>query len=192
MNARHLLAFGLVLVLLQSGLAAQTADKTGVSIRFRALAFDDPILGANYLEGEALRRIDIPNNAFTHEIKYQGANTLRFITIDEETLNPKPLSPEISAATQRNPYPEAERAPAAAHVFIVNPLTGRGFDSLFTTHPNIENRILQLQQLSAEWRQAAAGQAPRPLDIAMDTPQTQQGPWSTAANDQAHPRGPWS
>lgn len=101
MNARHLLAFGLVLVLLQSGLAAQTADKPGVSIRFRALAFDDPILGANYLEGEALRRIDIPNNAFTHEIKYQGANTLRFITIDEETLNPKPLSPEISAATQR-------------------------------------------------------------------------------------------
>lgn len=96
---------------------------------------------------------------------------------------------KISAATHHQPYPEAERAPAAAHVFIVNPLSGRGFDNLFTTHPNIENRILELQRLSAEWRQAAAGQAPRPLDIAGDTP---QGPWSTVANDKAPSRGPWS
>ncbi len=100
MNPRHLLGLGLFL-LLQSGLAAQTAEKAGVSIRFRALAFDDPILGASYLEGGTLRQLDIPNNAFTREIRYQGAHTLRFITIDEETLNPKPLSPEISAATQR-------------------------------------------------------------------------------------------
>jgi hypothetical protein len=97
MNARA----ALLLSLLAAALGAQTADKPGVSIRFRALAFDEPIPGASYLEGETLRRLSIPNNAFTPEISYQGPNTLRFITIDEETLNPRPLQPEMAAAIQR-------------------------------------------------------------------------------------------
>lgn len=91
----------LALLLLSAGLCAQGADQPGVRIRFRALSFDEPILGASYLEGGTLRRLDIPNNAFTREVGYQGAPTLRFITIDEETLRPKPLTPEVSAATQR-------------------------------------------------------------------------------------------
>jgi hypothetical protein len=91
----------LSLILLSVGLAAQSSEKNGVSIRFRALSFDEPIHGTSYLEGGALRRLDIPNNAFTRKITYQGANTLRFITIDEETLNPQPLSAEMTAATQR-------------------------------------------------------------------------------------------
>lgn len=91
----------LMMPLLAASLFAQTTDKPGVSIRFRALAFDDSIPGASYLEGDTLRRLDIPNNAFTAEIIYKGAKTLRFITINEETLNPQPLSPEMTAATQR-------------------------------------------------------------------------------------------
>lgn len=87
--------------LLAASLFAQTADKPGVSIRFRALAFDDAIPGASYLEGETLRRFSIPNNAFTPEITYKGPSTLRFITIDKETLNPRPLTPEMTAALQR-------------------------------------------------------------------------------------------
>ncbi len=87
--------------LLSAALFAQTTDKPGVSIRFRALAFDDAIPGASYLEGETLRRLDIPNNAFTREINYKGPHTLRFITIDEETLNPRPLSPDMTAAIHR-------------------------------------------------------------------------------------------
>jgi len=77
--------------LLAATLFAQTADKPGVSIRFHALAFDEPILGASYLEGDDLRRIDIPNNAFTREISYQGDNTLRFIT--HQTRKPSSPSP---------------------------------------------------------------------------------------------------
>jgi len=87
--------------LIAASLFAQTADKPGVSIRFRALAFDEAIPGASYLEGDTLRRLSIPNNAFTPEITYKGPNTLRFITIDKETLNPRPLSPEMTAAIQR-------------------------------------------------------------------------------------------
>jgi hypothetical protein len=97
MNARAFLC----LPLLAAALFAQTADKPKLSIRFRALAFDEPIPNASYLEGETLRRLTIPNNAFTPEVTYKGSSTLRFITIDEETLNPRPLSPEMSAAIQR-------------------------------------------------------------------------------------------
>lgn len=97
MNARP----ALWLPLLAAVLFAQTADKPKLSIRFRALAFDEPIPNASYLEGETLRRLSIPNNAFTPEVTYQGPNTLRFITIDEETMNPRPLSPEMAAAIQR-------------------------------------------------------------------------------------------
>jgi heat shock protein HtpX len=34
--------------------------------------------------------------------------------------------------------------PSTAHLFIVNPLSGRGFASLFSTHPRLEDRIARL------------------------------------------------
>jgi heat shock protein HtpX len=37
--------------------------------------------------------------------------------------------------------------PATAHLFIVNPLTGRGFMRLFATHPPIEDRIVRLRAM---------------------------------------------
>lgn len=40
--------------------------------------------------------------------------------------------------------------PATAHMFIVNPLTGGGILSLFSTHPPIEKRIERLKRLSKE------------------------------------------
>jgi hypothetical protein len=91
----------LLLPLLAASLFAQPADRSGVNIRFRALAFDEPIQGTSYLEGDKLHRFDIPNNAFTPEFSYRGESTLRFITIDKETLNPQPLSPGMTAAIQR-------------------------------------------------------------------------------------------
>jgi heat shock protein HtpX len=38
----------------------------------------------------------------------------------------------------------AERNPATAHLFIINPLTGAGMDNLFSTHPNTDNRVAAL------------------------------------------------
>ena len=46
--------------------------------------------------------------------------------------------------------PNAEAHPAHAHLFIVNPLTGRTTDSWFSTHPNIQNRIALLRKLAQE------------------------------------------
>lgn len=42
----------------------------------------------------------------------------------------------------------AENNPATAHMFIINPLSGRGMDNLFSTHPNTENRIAALTELA--------------------------------------------
>ena len=38
--------------------------------------------------------------------------------------------------------------PATAHMFIVNPLSRRGFASLFSTHPPIEERIARLEAMA--------------------------------------------
>jgi len=42
--------------------------------------------------------------------------------------------------------------PVTAHMFIVHPLTGRGFLSLFSTHPPIERRIARLEELAIKPR----------------------------------------
>jgi heat shock protein HtpX len=38
--------------------------------------------------------------------------------------------------------------PAAAHMFIVNPLSGQAVASLFSTHPPIEDRIRRLREMA--------------------------------------------
>jgi heat shock protein HtpX len=38
--------------------------------------------------------------------------------------------------------------PSTAHMFIVNPFTGKGVLSLFSTHPPIEERIARLEEMA--------------------------------------------
>ncbi len=47
---------------------------------------------------------------------------------------------------------DAERNPASAHLFIINPLSGRGMDNLFSTHPATENRVNALIQLGMDMK----------------------------------------
>ena len=56
------------------------------------------------------------------------------------------------------PNPTAERNPASAHLFIVNPLSGAGMDNLFCTHPNVENRIARLNEMARQMGQSSPGQ----------------------------------
>jgi heat shock protein HtpX len=44
--------------------------------------------------------------------------------------------------------PDAERNPATAHMFIINPLAGGRGDNLFSTHPATHNRVAALLQLT--------------------------------------------
>ena len=57
---------------------------------------------------------------------------------------------KIDGAARHIPNEEAEAIPAAAHMFIVNPLNGHGVDNLFSTHPNVENRIAALEAQARE------------------------------------------
>lgn len=85
---------------------------------------------------------------------------------------------KIDNAAHRIPNEDAERAPATAHMFIINPLSGRGMDSLFSTHPATENRIAALQQLAAQLGSPTVRNVQAP-----------QSPWSGSAP--RGPRGPW-
>ena len=65
---------------------------------------------------------------------------------------------KIAGAAQQIENPAAERNPATAHLFIINPLTHHGMDNLFSTHPATENRIAALRQLA---QQMGTGLRPR-------------------------------
>ena len=52
---------------------------------------------------------------------------------------------KLSYASQRVPM---QANPSTAHLFIVNPLTGGGLTSLFSTHPPLEQRISRLENLA--------------------------------------------
>ncbi|OWJ65776.1 zinc metalloprotease HtpX [Inquilinus limosus] len=55
---------------------------------------------------------------------------------------------KIEAFSQRIDYGAAERNPATAHMFIINPLHAHAVDSLFSTHPKTANRVAALQRLA--------------------------------------------
>lgn len=54
---------------------------------------------------------------------------------------------KISAASGQVMNVAAERNPASASMYIINPLSGLRMDNLFRTHPSTEARIAALQQL---------------------------------------------
>jgi len=67
--------------------------------------------------------------------------------------NPEALASalaKIDAAARRIENISAERNPATAHLFIINPLSGARMDNLFSTHPSTENRIAALERLAAQ------------------------------------------
>jgi heat shock protein HtpX len=74
----------------------------------------------------------------------------------------------------------AEAAPATAHLFIINPLTGEGMDNLFSTHPNTANRIAELERLAEEMGATslpARGAQPGPGSWGGASPARRGGPW---------------
>jgi heat shock protein HtpX len=81
---------------------------------------------------------------------------------------------KIEAYARQRVNVDAERNPAMAHLFIINPLAGRGADNLFSTHPNTQNRIAQLMDMAHRFG--------RP------TMTTSAAPWGAAP---ARKRGPW-
>jgi len=59
---------------------------------------------------------------------------------------------KISGLAARIDNEAAERNPATAHMFIVNPLHAHARDKLFSTHPAPENRIAALREMAGQRR----------------------------------------
>ena len=57
---------------------------------------------------------------------------------------------KIQTAASRVDNTAAERNPATAHMFIINPLHAHKVDNLFSTHPNTANRVARLREMAAE------------------------------------------
>ena len=96
---------------------------------------------------------------------------------------------KIQNAAQRIDNNPAEANPATAHMFIINPLHAHKVDSLFSTHPNTQNRVARLQQMAKSMTSGgrAGGGAPQPASGGARGPSRipqsggssrQQGPWS--------------
>lgn len=94
----------------------------------------------------------------------------------------------IHVGAAQIPNYQAENRPATAHLFIANPLHGRSFASLFSTHPDMEDRVSRLRAMAGRehrpppggasaggWggapRQAARGGSP------WGAPPSRKGPW---------------
>jgi len=89
---------------------------------------------------------------------------------------------KIARGAEQIPNEDAERNPAMAHLFIINPLHGERMDSLFSTHPSTENRIAALQDMARAMGGAspAARRQASPPPIQPEEPSA--GPWGKPAD----------
>ncbi|MDF1776391.1 MAG: zinc metalloprotease HtpX [Rhizobiaceae bacterium] len=83
---------------------------------------------------------------------------------------------------------DAERNPATAHMFIINPLSGLRMDGLFSTHPPTEKRIEALRAM-----EAGIGQNNRPAASVRDRDARSHDntPWGRNPGKR-NQKGPWS
>jgi heat shock protein HtpX len=63
------------------------------------------------------------------------------------TRNPLGLASALGKLDQASRVVQMDANPATAHLFIVNPLTGRSLMNLFMTHPPIQDRIARLRSM---------------------------------------------
>ncbi len=65
--------------------------------------------------------------------------------------NPLALASALGKISEGNLLKPVNNAgPATAHMFIVNPLSGKSLMKLFSTHPPIEDRIKRLREIAAD------------------------------------------
>jgi heat shock protein HtpX len=79
---------------------------------------------------------------------------------------------KIANGVAQIPNPTAERHQETGQLMIINPLSGRGADNLFSTHPATQNRIDRLMQMAgAGVRMRPDPDGPSPFEA------RQRGPW---------------
>lgn len=104
---------------------------------------------------------------------------------------------KIATVAPRTVNVAAERNPAMAHLYIINPLSGARMDNLFSTHPDTGNRIDALRKLAESMHVDDKGRRPQP-QARPDEPARGSGwrvPPTGRIDDNGSrggpPRGPW-
>ncbi|WP_026352542.1 zinc metalloprotease HtpX [Yoonia vestfoldensis] len=82
---------------------------------------------------------------------------------------------KIAVGAARIDNTAAERNPATAHMFIINPLHAHKHDNLFATHPATQNRVAALRAMAGQARPEAARQ---PARTGVPSTRRRSGPWS--------------
>ncbi|TCD13850.1 zinc metalloprotease HtpX [Oricola cellulosilytica] len=100
---------------------------------------------------------------------------------------------KIAAAAGRHVNVAAERNPATAHMFIINPLNGQRADNLFSTHPDTGNRIRALMALAEDLDHGDGNRLDTPAAKptgpgSSGIPRTGQHRWGRGKPDD---QGPW-
>jgi heat shock protein HtpX len=96
---------------------------------------------------------------------------------------------KIAGAAQQIHNPDAERNPATAHMFIINPLSGERMDNLFSTHPNTANRIAALRGMTQEFARASTYQPTSGKSVRKSRSVPNAGSTGGQNNER---KGPWS
>ncbi|WP_119301501.1 zinc metalloprotease HtpX [Dongia deserti] len=85
---------------------------------------------------------------------------------------------KISNGAAQIPNHNAEANPATAHLFIINPLHGRGADSLFSTHPNTQERVDRLLAMDGDIMTTESPVPQARVRRSTIPNSTVRGPWS--------------
>lgn len=96
---------------------------------------------------------------------------------------------KIEAYAHQVPNMQAEHNPATAHMFIINPLSGERMDNLFSTHPNTDNRVAELEKMASggTFGSTPPRAAANPTRNARSVPSVSSGAGRPNSSE-----GPWS
>ena len=142
-----------------SGRLAAALEVLVVATRLGLMSFGGPVAHLGYFRSEyVVQRRWLDEQTYAeYEADKGGA------AISGHPLWLAAALEKLETARQQVDNVDAERNPATAHLFIVNPLHGDGLSGLFATHPSTEERIARLRAMAGQNR----GQSPA----------EQRGPW---------------
>lgn len=102
---------------------------------------------------------------------------------------------KIAGLAGRQVNMAAERNPAMAHMYIINPLSGQRMDNLFSTHPDTANRIAALRKLAASAHVDDKDRRPQPRPAPTTAGRPAGNGWRVPTVDRTDEdggqRGPW-
>jgi len=155
---RHLLLTTLALT--ASHLLAQSGgpEVKKVDVKFRALAFDAPIVGSGFLDGREAKRLDISNDFLSSEQAYRGPQTIEFVMVDDLEKKVPETPPEIAAARGRESAAK-ERARKASEEYAR--LSATAAAAQLGSREGRAGKVSAASQAEAEATQARLGELSR-------------------------------